>query len=405
MAHLTRYGSRLGQSFQYALASTSSTSASCSRRSFHQSASLQSAEPAPTSMTSSEQQAETSVEAGHQYGAMGEGASEPSAGPRTSGRRDNLPPYPVWRNSIGKQYERPPPGSKGPFWIGETPFPLNPSFNPPAPVAHATKEDMWKLHTSNPSTYNVRKLSGQFGIPIERVLAILRLMALEKEFKQQGKALQTPFQKEMEKLLGSQSSRSAGVQKELDALSTIPAGTMGGAIFEEIGLGESDANKPSELVPALRQESKERRERIRKMPTGGPASKGPVLESVHIKGQKDKSSTRSPITFVDMSSRPTSYSGAGRLARNQKRAEQRKANRDKRRALDEKWTLRTELAKRIEAGERTPEIFAQKAKLDAEKIAEDEAREAVLRKRYKSNRKRKMAFKIKNGQAPRSKRK
>lgn len=186
MAHLSRHGSRFSQSFQYALASTSSsTSASGSKRTFYQSASRQSAEPAPTSMTSSTQQAETSVESGDQHGAMGESRSEPSAGPRTSGRRDNLPPYPVWRNSIGKQYERPPPGSKGPFWIGETPFPLNPSFNPPPPVAHATKVDMWKLHTANPSTNNVRKLSGQFGIPIERVMAILRLMALEKEFKQQ----------------------------------------------------------------------------------------------------------------------------------------------------------------------------------------------------------------------------
>lgn len=216
----------------------------------------------------------------------------------------------------------------------------------------------------------------------------------------QGKALQIPFQKEMEKLLGSESARSTGVQKELDALSTKPIGTMGGAIFEEIGLGESDANKPSELGPALRQETQKRSERIRQLPTGGPASKGPELESIRIQNQR-----RTPITFVDMSSRPTSYVGAGRLARNEKRAKQRRANRDKRRALDPNWTLRTELAKRIESGERTSEIFAQKAKLDAEKIAEDQAREAELRKKYKSNRKRKMAMKILNGQAPKSKRK
>lgn len=210
----------------------------------------------------------------------------------------------------------------------------------------------------------------------------------------------------METLLGSNSARSAGVQRELDALKTRPIGTMGGSIFEEMGLGEADLNKPSEIAPALRKEAEERRERIRKMPTGGPASKGPELKSIHLQALQDGNTTKRPaITFVDMSSRPTSYSGAGRLARNQKRAEQRIANRDKRRALDEKWTLRTELAKRIEAGERTPEIFAQKAKLDAEKVVEDEAREAELRKKYKSNRKRKMALKILNGQAPKSKRK
>ena len=186
MAHLSRNGSRISQSFQYALASTSSsTNASCSRRTFYQSASLQSAEPAPTSLTSSTQQVETSVESGQQHDSMGGDRSESNPSPRQSGRRENLPPYPVWRNSIGKQYEHPPPGSKGPFWIGETPFPLNPSFNPPAPVAHKTKEDMWKLHSSDPSTNNIRKLSTQFGIPKERVIAILRLMALEKEFKKE----------------------------------------------------------------------------------------------------------------------------------------------------------------------------------------------------------------------------
>ena len=210
----------------------------------------------------------------------------------------------------------------------------------------------------------------------------------------------------METLLGSNTNRSSGIQGELDALNTKPNGTMGGAIFEEIGLGEAEADVPSVIAPALRNEAEQRREQIRKMATGGPASKGHELESIHISGKEEgKDTKRAPITFVDMSSRPTSYRGAGRLAQNEKKAEQRRANRDKRRALDEKWTLRTQLAKRIEAGERTPEILAQKAKLDAEKVVEDEAREAELRKKYKSNRKRKMAMKILNGQAPKSKRK
>lgn len=189
MVHLSRHRSQISQGIQYALASTSSsTMASCSRRTFHQSASIRSAEPSPTSLTSSEQQAETSIESGHQHGAMGGDRSNAESNvPRSnsSGRRDNLPPYPVWRSSVGKQYEHPPPGTKGPFWIGETPFPLNPSFNPPAPIAHKTKEDMWKLHSANPSTHTVRKLSGRFGLPLERVIAILRLMALENEFKMQ----------------------------------------------------------------------------------------------------------------------------------------------------------------------------------------------------------------------------
>lgn len=156
-------------------------------------------------------------------------------------------------------------------------------------------------------------------------------------------------------------------------------------------------NKSSDIAPALRQEARERRDRIRRLPTGGPASKGDELASVHVASEHDTS--RPSITFVDMTNRPTSYGGAGVLRRNVKRAEQRKANKDKRRAADKKWQLRSELAERMAAGERTPELLEQKRQLDAEKVADDAAKEAELRKKYRSKRKRKTALKKLHGQA------
>jgi Eukaryotic mitochondrial regulator protein len=61
------------------------------------------------------------------------------------------------------------------------PFPLNPSFNPPPPVNARFRDELWKLHSENPQANNVRALSSRFSIGPDRVLAILRLKALEKE--------------------------------------------------------------------------------------------------------------------------------------------------------------------------------------------------------------------------------
>lgn len=92
----------------------------------------------------------------------------------------NLPPYPEWIQSDGKKYEDAPRG-RGPFWLGETPFPLNPSFDPPPPIAQSQKRNLWKLHQSDPAN-TVRVLSGKYGISMERLRAILRLQALETEW-------------------------------------------------------------------------------------------------------------------------------------------------------------------------------------------------------------------------------
>jgi hypothetical protein len=44
---------------------------------------------------------------------------------------------------------------------------------------------MWKLHRADATKNSVRALSGRFGIPMERTLAVLRLMALEDEYRKE----------------------------------------------------------------------------------------------------------------------------------------------------------------------------------------------------------------------------
>jgi hypothetical protein len=93
------------------------------------------------------------------------------------------PPYPEWIKGEGRMYEDAPPG-QGPFWIGSTPFPLNPSFDPSPPISQIQKKKIWSLHVSDPKN-TIRVLSGKFGISMERMHAILRLQALESEWSKQ----------------------------------------------------------------------------------------------------------------------------------------------------------------------------------------------------------------------------
>lgn len=97
------------------------------------------------------------------------------------GRPKMLAPFEEWIQSDARVYKQPKPGM-GPNWIGDTPFPLNPAFNPPAPVRQSTKTEIWKLHESDPAKWTIRALSEKFSIGLQRMEAILRLKALELEW-------------------------------------------------------------------------------------------------------------------------------------------------------------------------------------------------------------------------------
>lgn len=88
---------------------------------------------------------------------------------------------------------------------------------------------------------------------------------------------------------------------------------------------------PSVIAPALEAEGKERAARKRTLPTGGPASRGPTPSVATIQS----TATRAPLTVVDMSERPASYSGAGVVARNERRAEKKQEYRRKKKGRRE----------------------------------------------------------------------
>ncbi|WFD23176.1 hypothetical protein MEQU1_001864 [Malassezia equina] len=125
--------------------------------------------------------------------------------PRRLLPRGPLPPYREWLKGDAERFRYPTPG-QGPHWIGTTPFPLNPAFHPPPPVHQNVRDDMWKLHTENPQQWTVRSLSNKFRLSLERTESVLRLKALEEEFVQEGKPLQTELQRHMERLLGARPS-------------------------------------------------------------------------------------------------------------------------------------------------------------------------------------------------------
>lgn len=152
--------------------------ASTSKQGIATSSSCLSEDTPPTSMTSSMQQTQTQLTFPKIVG--GGGAAAQGGGRRALRSPPALPPYPDWVQGQGKQYEEPPPGI-GPFWIGATPFPLNPSFDPPPPISQSQKKVIWDLHRNDPNN-TIRVLSGKYGISMERIQAILRLQALEAEW-------------------------------------------------------------------------------------------------------------------------------------------------------------------------------------------------------------------------------
>ncbi|VDB84328.1 unnamed protein product [Peniophora sp. CBMAI 1063] len=86
-------------------------------------------------------------------------------------------------------------------WLGDTPFPQNPSFKPPVPVSNALKNAIFDQFMADPQANSVRALASKYHLSIKRVEAILRLKGLEQHWVK-GKALKTGFLYNMEWHLG-----------------------------------------------------------------------------------------------------------------------------------------------------------------------------------------------------------
>lgn len=88
-------------------------------------------------------------------------------------------------------------------FVSKTPFKTNPFFIPSAPVADASRQEIYTKYCQDSTVNNPRALAEQYGISIVRVEAILRLKALENKFVNDNVAIQTNLTKGMEKMLGS----------------------------------------------------------------------------------------------------------------------------------------------------------------------------------------------------------
>ncbi|SPO45374.1 uncharacterized protein PSANT_03060 [Moesziomyces antarcticus] len=228
------------------------------------------------------------------------------------GRPKMLAPFDEWIQSDARAYKQPKPGM-GPNWIGDTPFPLNPSFNPPAPVRQSTKSEIWRLHTSDPATYTIRALSDKFSVGLQRMEAILRLKALEVEWASQDKPLQSEFQSNMDRLLGAQ-DRKRAPEPEPSQQSTDKS--VRGSQHEEFAEAEP-LDAPSVVAPALADERLKRSSMIAALPSGGPDHDAHSTSKVVRTG-------RAPIAITNVAG--DSYMGAGRVDRNVRRAEKRKGS-------------------------------------------------------------------------------
>lgn len=174
-------------------------------------------------------------------------------------------------------------------------------------------------------------------------------------FRSKGKPLQTEFTKNMDRLLGSPSLPHAIDPKSPSNLvSTTPetneAISPRGSIIEEFPESGSEA---SVLEPAMMEAQEKQKQRVKDLPTGGPsveAAKSAEQQTTKISSRvalNPKNIERPTLVVSNLSvgltrtqaraeGRPEvrSYEGAGRLARNERRAEKRKT--DKKRSPSEK---------------------------------------------------------------------
>ncbi|KAF8956051.1 eukaryotic mitochondrial regulator protein-domain-containing protein [Flammula alnicola] len=127
-------------------------------------------------------------------------------------RSENPTSYREFLEKIGVKYQYARPL----HYLGDTPFPMNPSFKPPPPISNEQKEVMFRMYLAHRLENGPRRLAKRFNLSLKRVNAILRLKLLEKTF-ERGKdkrVLQTGFEAGMEKLLGAQTHSSVSAIKQ-----------------------------------------------------------------------------------------------------------------------------------------------------------------------------------------------
>ncbi|BGP14431.1 hypothetical protein JCM10213_004554 [Rhodosporidiobolus nylandii] len=164
-------------------------------------------------------------------------AEEALSGPAGKG-------YRAWLNGEGARFRKGIAGKTN--WIGETPFPLNPTFNPLPPLADSIKTKIYNAYLSNillkdaTDSQVVRAVSAKHGVSMDRVRAIIRLKELEKQWKDEGRALQTELLKGMESHLGVKqpSEHWRGIESAEPAKPTLASSQT---VFEMVDVESGDS--------------------------------------------------------------------------------------------------------------------------------------------------------------------
>jgi hypothetical protein len=63
--------------------------------------------------------------------------------------------------------------------FSQQPFPLNPTFRPPAPIGEHVKQEIWEKFVGEPEVYTPKTLALEYRLSVPRIEAIIRLKALE----------------------------------------------------------------------------------------------------------------------------------------------------------------------------------------------------------------------------------
>ncbi|GLB43497.1 putative eukaryotic mitochondrial regulator protein [Lyophyllum shimeji] len=98
--------------------------------------------------------------------------------PAEEGRQPET--YNEFMTSIGEKYRLADAPNK---WLGGgVPFPMNPSFKPPAPVSDAIRTAIYRSYMMDPVKNNARVLSQRYHLSLKRIDAILRLKGMEQDW-------------------------------------------------------------------------------------------------------------------------------------------------------------------------------------------------------------------------------
>ncbi|KAK2461518.1 hypothetical protein APHAL10511_005981 [Amanita phalloides] len=209
-----------------------------------------------------------------------------------AGEEDPRPEsYSEFMKAIGNNFRRASPQN----WLGgEVPFPMNPSFLPPAPISDAVRTRIYQEFMRDPTRNSVRALSQRYHISLKRVDAILRLKGLENAWVKQGKQLQTGFQQGMEKLLGVKSRKISDDWTrhdvhEADILEQDENRDAARQRYQRLYWESIPESRGEPIVPAALEHAREHAKRIAARAEGLDSNLKPrIKDTEHIKTPHEK---------------------------------------------------------------------------------------------------------------------